>query len=508
MQLTEKTISKLDGRKIELPQSSLLALPEKVLQFGTGVLLRGLPDYFIDKANKQGIFNGRVVVVKSTSTGDTNDFQRQNNLYTLIEKGVENGETVERISVNASISRVLSAHEEWDAIMECAANPAMQLILSNTTEVGIMLYEPDAYAVKPVSFPGRVLVFLEERYRVFNGEISAGMVIVPTELIVDNGNKLKEIIYTLARLKGLSDAFMQWLNTANEFCNSLVDRIVPGKLPAAEQAATEKKLGYEDALMIMSEPYRLWAIETQKESTRKILSFSDCDEGVFLSPDINKFRELKLRLLNATHTLSCGLAHLAGFTTVREALQKDFFVNYVSQLMYREIAPLVASDTISEAEAKHFAEQVIDRFQNPSIEHLWLSITVQYSSKMKMRTVSLVEKYYVNHTEAPELMALGFAAFLLFMRGSRDEKNEFLGESNGERYRIQDEKAAAMANHWRNNGIDTIAAACLKDATIFGKELSNLPGFTKIVSQYLLMLTEEGVEKTVRSIFAKKYSHE
>ena len=323
MQLSRKILSQLDAGTITVPADTLFSLPEKVLQFGTGVLLRALPDHFIDQANRQGVFNGRIVIVKSTSNGGTDAFAKQDGLYTLIERGVVNGIQTEKTNINASVSRVLSVNEGWEEILKCAADPAIQIIISNTTEVGITLVKSDAQAIKPVSFPGRILFFLLERFRVFNGNNESGMVIIPTELIVENGKKLKEIVLTLAKLKGVSPQCLQWIETANDFCNSLVDCIVPGKLPAAEQKTAKNKLGYEDALMIMSEPYRLWAIETQSERTKNILSFSKCDDSVVLAPDINKFRELKLRLLNGTHTLSCGLAYLSGFVTVKEAMQDE-----------------------------------------------------------------------------------------------------------------------------------------------------------------------------------------
>ncbi len=504
MQLSRKILSQLDRGTIAAPADALFSLPEKVLQFGTGVLLRGLPDHLIDKANKQQVFNGRIVVVKSTASGGIDAFAKQDGLYTLLERGVDNGVQSERTFINASISRVLSAKEEWDEILKCAANSEMQIIISNTTEVGITLVEADTHAEKPVSFPGRVLSFLLERYRVFNGSIESGMVIIPTELIVDNGSKLKQIVITLAKLKGKPASFMQWLETANDFCNSLVDCIVPGKLPAAEHSLAEKKLGYEDELMIMSEPYRLWAIETSSARTKNILSFSKCDDSIVLAPDINKFRELKLRLLNGTHTLACGLAWLSGFTTVRDAMRDELFVAFISNLMTQEIIPLVAQGDISIEEANRFAQQVIDRFKNPYIEHLWLNITVQYTSKMAMRTVPLVEKYYTQSNEAPELMALGFAAFLLFMRSKMEIDHHFYGENNGSAYQIQDDKASLLYDKWQSNELETLAENALKDRSIFGTDLSRYAGFAEAVSRDLVQLTEIGAVNTLRSIFAKK----
>src|SRR5688572_770948 len=120
MLLSRYTLKNIQGADVLIPDDEMFELPEKVLQFGTGVLLRGLPDYFIDKANRAGIFNGRVVVVKSTDHGDTSAFDKQDGLYTLCVRGMEGSEKVEENIINSSISRVLSAKDEWDKVLECA----------------------------------------------------------------------------------------------------------------------------------------------------------------------------------------------------------------------------------------------------------------------------------------------------------------------------------------------------------------------------------------------------
>ena len=416
MMLNKKTYATITNENVD----ALFALPEKVLQFGTGVLLRGLPDYFIDKANKQGLFNGRIVVVKSTDQGGTDAYTEQDGLYTLLEKGIENGLPVERTTINASISRVVSAKTEWQAVLDCAANPDIQIIISNTTEVGITLLASDANSLLPESFPGKLLHFLMERYRVFNGSSESGLVIIPTELISDNGIKLKEIVIELAKLKELDAKFIDWVNNANDFCSSLVDCIVPGKLPANEQTQFEQNVGYQDNLAIMSEPYRLWAIETSSEKTASILSFAAADARVILAPSINKYKEIKLRLLNATHSLCCGVAILSEFLTVRDALNDKTFKDFFSSMLLDEIVPLVADGDITMEEARSFALQVVDRFSNQSIEHLWVNIAVQYTAKMQMRVVPLVDKYVKQHGNAPVLISFGFAAYLLFMKSKND----------------------------------------------------------------------------------------
>ena len=259
MKLTKSNLKNIVPREgLTIPADHLLALPEKVLQFGTGVLLRGLPDYFIDKANSAGIFNGRIVVVKSTASGNTDSFDHQQGLYSLCIRGIDKGKVKDEVIINSSISRVISALENWQSILDCAANPEMRLIISNTTEVGITLVQDDIRMAPPISFPGKLLAFLYERYRVLGGTEKTGMVIVPTELIIDNGKKLRAILLELAEMNKLGKEFQEWLATHNHFCNSLVDRIVPGALPPAEQAMMEEKLGYTDELMIMAETFRLW----------------------------------------------------------------------------------------------------------------------------------------------------------------------------------------------------------------------------------------------------------
>jgi tagaturonate reductase len=484
---------------------ALFDLPEKVLQFGTGVLLRGLPDYYIDKANKQGIFNGRIVVVKSTDSGGTDAFDVQDGLFTQCIRGIRNQEMTQEYIVNASVSRVLSAKSQWHEVLNCAANPDMEIIISNTTEVGIVLMEDDnVHAQPPVSFPGKLLAFLHERYQCFRGDIHKGIVIIPTELITDNGEKLQSIVLELAHLNRMDHHFIDWLEAANCFCNSLVDRIVPGKLPAAQQTAAEAELGYSDELMIMSEVYSLWAIETSSHKAKEILSFAESDETVLITDDIDKYRELKLRLLNGTHTFSCGVAYLAGFEIVKDAMEDKVMGQYVANLMQHEIAPCICDENISVTEATEFSNKVIERFSNPFIDHRWISITLNYTQKMKMRNVPVLLKHYEQHTEVPEYMALGFAAYLLFMKCAPDEKGIYNGVMNGNTYPVQDEQAGYYYQLWKENSSIDIPKKALANRELWETDLSWLPGFEDAVKYYMESVTAKGMMETLKELQANK----
>ena len=492
------------GGDTRFPASEQLShLPERVLQFGTGVLLRGLPDYLIDKANRQGIFNGRIVVVKSTDGGgELAAFNRQNNLYTVCIRGLDEGETVEQNVICSAISRVLSAKEQWQEILEVATSPDLQIVISNTTEIGIQLQQDDIRQSPPKSYPGKLLAVLYARFKAFGGDRDKGLVIVPTELIPDNGTKLEAILLELAHRNALEAEFIDWLESANYCCNSLVDRIVPGRPDMATRHALVEQLGYDDELLTISEVYRLWAIEGD-EHVQHILSFSQADEGVIIRPDISLYRELKLRLLNGTHTFSCGLGVLCGFETVREALDNELMASYVQNLMLGEMVPGIPM-ALDEKMAQRFGMQVIDRFRNPYIEHRWLSITMQYSAKMQMRNVPTLLHFYRQVGGVPGYMALGFAAYILFMRAIRENESGWWGIANGVPYLIQDEKASYFADLWSSYAPKQLVTIVLASKSLWGFDLTQLPGFANSVHGYLSDMLNGGVYETVAQFLNKK----
>lgn len=497
MLLSRENIGKIDANKVGLPKEGSFELPERVLQFGTGVLLRGLPDYFVDKANKQGVFNGRILVVKSTASSGTDEFEEQEGLYTICVKGIEDGKEVIRYSVNNAISRVLSASKDWKAILEAARNPDMKVVFSNTTEVGIVLSNDKVADNPPASFPGKLLAFLHARYQHFGGDNSKGLVILPTELISENATKLKKILHNLAAQNNLGADFSKWLDEANDFCNTLVDRIVPGRLPENEQKETEQELGYQDKLMIMAEPFRLWAIETDSQRVKDALSFAQVDDGVVLVPSIEKFKEIKLRLLNGTHTLSCATALWAGFITVKESMQNKTFNAFVRGLMQNEIAKAIVDEHIKTQDVDDFSNRVIDRFSNPFLEHRWENIALNYTSKLNMRNVALLEKWYNKNLVPPLHMALGFAAYIKFMQ-TEERDGKYIQNINGQQIVLQDEFAPALFDHWKNE--KTVVRTVLADDSLWGKDLTEYSEFEAAVQHYLEEINAHGVLETIENL--------
>lgn len=487
-----------------LPAREVLDLPEKVLQFGTGVLLRGLPDYFIDKANRQGLFNGRIVVVKTTTKGGISEFDEQDGLYTICVRGIAGQKKIEQNIVCSAISRVLGAGNDWHEILEFAGSNELQVVISNTTEVGIQYVEEDISNFPPSSFPGKLLALLYKRFQDFKGDPTKGLVILPTELIPDNGARLKEIILKLAAHNSLKEDFIKWLNESNRFCNTLVDRIVPGKPDQNLLVKLNSDLGFDDKLLLVAEAYKLWAIEGDDHVKDK-LSFALADPDVIITSDINIYRELKLRLLNGTHTLSCGLALLCGIDTVKEAMDDEKIFQYISGIMLEEISGAIPCE-VSPDIIRSFCMNVLDRFRNPHIEHHWQSISMNYSAKLGLRIVPVLKQYYKTFDQVPNGIAFGFAAHILFMKPTVEENGKYYGIINGKKYLIDDIEAPFYFKEWQKKDTGVMISNLLSETRLWNADLTELTGFAESVTNHLSEIMKRGIGEAVEKLDIKKPS--
>jgi tagaturonate reductase len=482
------------GATVELPDPALLDLPEKAVQFGTGAFLRGFVDAFLDESNRQGRFGGRVVAIASTSSGREQMLNEQDGLYTLSIQGLERGAAHQERRIVASVSRALSAADEWHAVLECARNPDLELVFSNTTEIGIVLDASDrGDASPPVSFPGKLTRFLYERARAFEYDGTKGLTILPCELIEENGERLCAIVLALARRWKLGSAFIDWIESAVPFCNTLVDRIVPGTPPPERLAELHRMLGYRDPLLTTCESYRLFAIEGDDE-IRARLPFAPDTRGLVIADDIAPYRERKVRLLNGTHTAMVPVALLAECETVLDAMKHEQVGRFIRRMMLEEIAAgLDAPDAVA------FAYEVLDRFSNPHIRHALLDITLQGTTKMRVRVIPSIVRHAKRTGHAPAFLSLGFAAHLLWVHG------ETCGRFPEAAPKVPpDDQAEKLRALWSAGGDDdasVVRAACA-DASLWGTDLTHVPGFVRLVVEYLESIRRSGINRVLDSLLA------
>ena len=476
------------GDVVDVPAEALLDLPERAAQFGTGALLRGFIDDFVHRANQQGVFGGRIVAIASTGSSRDRALREQDGLYTLVVEGIEQGQPVRECRIISSVSRALSAADEWHEVLSLARAPLLAYVFSNTTEVGIAPDEesgPDD--VPPRSFPAKLTRFLFERARAFDFDTGYGLTIIPCELIEDNGSRLREIVASLARRWELGTTFTEWLETAVLFCNTLVDRIVPGAPRDGDIERLRTMLGYEDALLTTCEPYRLFAIEGD-DRLRAQLTWA-VDAGIIIAPDIAPYRKRKVHLLNGAHTLLVSAALPMGCETVLEAMVQPAISRFVRHAMLEEIVP-----PLGVSGAEDFAEAVLDRFRNPHIRHALIDITLQATMKMRVRVVPSIQRYVDQNGRVPQSLAFGFAAFLLFMQGRFQRARRERGlpvpvDDQGERLQA----LWRMVPNDPSASVGTFVWTVCRDESLWGADLTALPGFFETVAEHLWRIRALGV---------------
>ena len=488
------------GGEVARPTEALLDLPERAVQFGTGALLRGLIDAILDEANRRGHFDGRVVAIGSTGSGRDEIINRQDGLFTLVAHGLERGSPGRDCRVIGAVSRAISAHDQWEAVLQCARNPLLELIFSNTTEVGIVLDEGDASGagvLVPRSFPGKLTRFLDERARTFAYSPDKGVVVVPCELIEQNGNALRDIVLVLAERWMLGPQFTRWLKESVHFCNTLVDRIVSGAPEPDERQRLEEEFGYTDDMITICEPYQFLAIEGD-EKLRARLRFARSDLGVIVVDDVRPYRERKVRLLNGGHTILASLALLAGCETVREAVEHEALGQFLRRAMLDELVP-----SLDVPGAAAFAREVLERFSNPYVHHDLRDITLHGGTKMRVRVVPSILEYAARAGHAPPCMALGFAAYLLFARGDRHGRHGAPAtpapqDVVGERVRIT---WSSLGDAGRRSPMRFVRAVCADDE-LWGTDLTAVTGFSELVADHLLRMDRDGPRAAVEAVLA------
>ena len=357
-------------------------MKETVLQFGTGNFLRGFADYFIDAMNKQGIYDGKTVIVSPTDSGAVESINAQNGRYNLILRGIENGrEVCERTEIE-SVTRAINPYADFDGFLSLAKNPDLRFIISNTTEAGICFDEGCKLTDRPAgSFPAKLTQLLYERYN--NG--LNGFVILACELIDDNGKKLEKCVLDYAHLWNLDDRFIEWVQKENAFCNTLVDRIVTG-YPTDEADKIFDEIGYRDELLDTAEPYHLWVIEGDYEDELPLVR---AGFDVVWTDNVKPYKKMKVRILNGSHTSLVFPSLLCGVESVGESIKDEQLKRYLNVCLFDYILPML-DDT---DEVNSFANAVLERFANPYIKHLWKSISLNSVSKYTARILPTVNDY-------------------------------------------------------------------------------------------------------------------
>lgn len=407
--------------------------PEKILCIGEGNFIRAFVCFLLDLMNEKQVYDGSAVLCQPIEEGKCAQINSQNGLYTVIERGMENGMSIERARIISSVSRCINPYKDFEAFLQIGRSPNLEVIISNTTEAGIAFKDTDKFNDCPhVSYPGKLTRLLFERFSLF-GE-GHGLLILPVELIDQNGKRLKECVNDYIKLWNLPDRFKKWIESECFFADTLVDRIVSG-YPSDDEERLRQKLGYFDSLLDTAEPFFFWAIEAPKKWT-SVFPADKSGLSVVFSDDISSYKKRKVRILNCAHTLSVLAAFLAGHDTVYEMMCDKLFENFIRQTLSEEIIPFIE---LPLDEMNAYAQSVLERFRNSYLEHRLLDISLNSVSKYKARCLPSAVDCIKGQNSAPDNLAFALGALIKFYQGEWIE-GKYYGKRNGQRYEIRDDR--------------------------------------------------------------------
>ncbi|MFT7035140.1 MAG: tagaturonate reductase [Cyclobacteriaceae bacterium] len=474
-------------KKLNRSSVSAQTYPERILQFGEGNFLRAFANWMIHKMNKESGFDAGVVVVQPIDQGLIKMLNDQNGLYTLYLNGIKNGEAVSEHEVIDCIQRGLNPYDNYDEYLSIGDNPDLRFVISNTTEAGISYNEGDKLDDAPAkSFPAKLTALLHRRFKTFNGDSSKGLIFIPCELIDRNGDNLRRIILQYAADWNLGTEFTNWLENDNIFCNTLVDRIVPG-YPKSKMEAITEELGYQDNLVVEGEQFHLWVIEGP-DSVKDEFPSEKIGLNVVFTDNMEPYRTRKVRILNGAHTSMVPVSYLYGIETVRESVEDEVIGQYVKDVIFNEICPTL---DLPEEELNSFANDVLDRFRNPYLVHALMSISLNSIAKFKTRVLPSILEYQKRKNSLPEKLVFSFASLIAFYKG----------EVNGKTIAVNDDQEVLqfIQTNWQscNGNVDSLTAivnAILSNEGFWDQDLTEVKGLAEKVVENLNDILSKGMQ--------------
>ncbi|MGB3799724.1 MAG: tagaturonate reductase [Lewinella sp.] len=392
---------------------------EAILQFGGGNFLRGFADWIVEVYNRQADQPLGVLVANNSDRQIYRDWRAQEGLYHVLTRGIKQGELVDSQDLITNVSRVISMDSEWDTFLASAEKPVMRYIISNTTEAGIRFSEDDQLSDTPPSeFPAKLTAWLFRRFTHFDGAPERGNIVIPMELIVDNGSVLRDLVIRNADSWELGSGFIDWVRNHCTFCSTLVDRIVPG-VGKDEMQEVQEKIGYQDVAVTQGEPYHLLAIEAPA-AVRAELPLDQIGLNIIYVDDLTPYRRSKVAILNGAHTSMVPVGYLSGKETVGETLEDETTGAFIKQVLFQEIIPTLS---LPEVDLDQFANDVLDRFRNPFIHHQLLSISLNSVSKFRTRVLPSLLAYMDQKGSVPPRMVIALAALIRLYRGDRNAQD-------------------------------------------------------------------------------------
>lgn len=460
----------------------------KIMQFGEGNFLRAFVEWIIQDLNDKGAIESNVAVVQPMPFGRVKELSEQDGLYTLRLEGIDGGKKVKASRIIDVIGDCVNPFTDYEKFLKYGESEDLQIIISNTTEAGIAVDPTDTdFTQCPRSYPGKLLALLKRRYDFFKGDKTKGLAIIPCELIDDNGDELYRCLTELANINKMDKAFIEWMQTANHFTSTLVDRIVPG-YPRNEIEDIQKETGYIDNNVVKGEIFHLWVLK-KEPFVQKALPADSTGLNVIFADDIHPYKQRKVKILNGSHTAMVPIAYLCGIDTVGEAVNDPVIGKFVRDFVFNEVNPTIA---LPQDQMTAFANSVIERYQNPFIRHELMSIALNSTTKFKTRLLPTLLDYVKIKGELPKHLIFAYAALVEFHKGKRGNED----------IKLNDDPAylAKWKQLWNDFDGDykKLAKNALAWTEAWGMDMNTIhPDITDTVAKFLSAMDTKGMRAAV-----------
>ncbi len=473
---------------------------ERVIQFGEGNFLRAFVDWIIHRMDETTDFDASVVVVQPIAQGMVEKLNEQDCLYHVNLQGLIDSKPVNSLTLIDTISRALNPYQDFDAFLRLAEQPEIRFVISNTTEAGIAFDPACRLSDKPASsYPGKLVQLLWHRFKTFKGDPTKGFIIMPCELIFLNGHHLRECIDQYVELwrEDFGDAyesFKKWTTESCYVCATLVDRIVPG-FPRKEIADIQQKICYADNLVVQAEIFHLWVIEKAGNMTCEELraEFPADKAGlhVLIAESEKPYHERKVTLLNGPHTVLSPVAYLSGVDIVRDACNHEVIGRYIHKVQFEE---LMETLNLPMDELKQFAADVLERFNNPYVDHQVTSIMLNSFPKFCARDLPGVKTYLERKGELPKGLVFGLAAIITYYKGGkRADGADIVPNDSAEIMQL-------LSDLWASGDTQKVTDGVLSATDIWGEDLHDVEGLAAMVKSFLDLIQEKGMLEAVKTI--------
>lgn len=470
---------------VQLPQYDRQQLRSRIVHFGFGAFHRAHQALLTNRVLNQHGGDWGICEI-SLFSGDQlmSQLRQQDHLFTVMEKSAAGNQPI----IIGAVKECLNARlDSLAAIIEKFCEPQVAIVSLTITEKGYCidpatghldltqprivhdLQSPD----EPHSAPG---ILVEALHRRRERGLPA-FTVLSCDNIPDNGHVVKNAVLDMAAKR--DPQLASWIAEHVSFPGTMVDRIVPAATDASLAEIT-RELGVEDPCAISCEPFIQWVIEDNFVAGRPDWG----SVGAQLVDDVLPWEEMKLRMLNGSHSFLAYLGYLAGYAHISDCMQDASYRRAARHLMMAEQAPTLR---ISGVDLGAYADSLIARFSNPALQHRTWQIAMDGSQKLPQRLLDGIRIHLKQGSRWP-LLALGVAAWMRYVSGVDDMGNAIdIRDPLAEKIR-----AIVETSHDENR-----VAALLTLQEIFGSDLPANPQFVQAVEEAWQSLVREGARQAV-----------